>query len=185
MRLHPVAPAAPARRRLETGAGEECDRRVSGVDHEEDCLANHTRTSPHTRLGRDSGADGWSRRRRMFNAANTKQVGHDEGFCTRLAPKQGIWECLWTTFLRRGQLTVQGPFYDTRNSVLSITGGTGTYRSQPWSDDPPLAQRRQGVRLHLRVELSQITVEIPRSEMRSGRSPGRRQHRGQSASGLA
>jgi allene oxide cyclase len=65
----------------------------------------------------------------VFNVANTKQVGHDEGFCTRLAPKQGIWECLWTTFLKGGQITVQGPFYDTRNSVLSITGGTGAYRN--------------------------------------------------------
>jgi Allene oxide cyclase len=65
----------------------------------------------------------------VFDAADKKQVGHDEGFCTRIAPKQGIWECLWTTFLARGQITVQGPFYDTRNSVLSITGGTGAYRS--------------------------------------------------------
>ena len=65
----------------------------------------------------------------VFDAADKKQVGHDEGFCTRIAPKQGIWECLWTTFLRGGQITVQGPFYDTRNSVLSITGGTGAYRS--------------------------------------------------------
>ena len=65
----------------------------------------------------------------VFNVANTKQVGHDEGFCTRIAPKQGIWECLWTTFLNGGQITVQGPYYDTRNSVLSITGGTGAYRN--------------------------------------------------------
>ena len=65
----------------------------------------------------------------VFDAADKKQVGHDEGFCTRLAPAQGIWECLWTTFLARGQITVQGPFYDTRNSVLSITGGTGAYKS--------------------------------------------------------
>jgi hypothetical protein len=65
----------------------------------------------------------------VFNVANTKQVGHDEGFCIRVAPKQGIWECLWTTFLKAGQITVQGPYYDTRNSVLSITGGTGAYRN--------------------------------------------------------
>jgi len=65
----------------------------------------------------------------VFDAADKKQVGHDEGFCTRIAPKQGIWECLWTTFLKGGQITVQGPYYDTRNSVLSITGGTGAYRS--------------------------------------------------------
>ena len=66
----------------------------------------------------------------VFNVANTKQVGHDEGFCVRVAPAQGIWECLWTTFLKAGQITVQGPFYDTRNSVLSITGGTGAYRDK-------------------------------------------------------
>jgi allene oxide cyclase len=65
----------------------------------------------------------------VYNAANNKKVGHDEGFCTRIAPKQGIWECLWTTFLKAGQISVQGPFYDTRNSVLSITGGTGAYRN--------------------------------------------------------
>jgi Allene oxide cyclase len=59
--------------------------------------------------------------------ANKVQVGRDEGFCTRLQVKLGIWECLWTTFLKGGQITVQGPYYDTRNSVLSITGGTGVY----------------------------------------------------------
>jgi hypothetical protein len=64
----------------------------------------------------------------VFNTANAKQVGHDEGFCTRLQVKLGIWECLWTTFLKGGQITVQGPFYDTRNSELSITGGTGAYQ---------------------------------------------------------
>jgi hypothetical protein len=65
----------------------------------------------------------------VYNVANKKQIGHDEGFCVRLDPQQGSWECLWTTFLHAGQITVQGPFYDTRNSVLSITGGTGAYRS--------------------------------------------------------
>jgi allene oxide cyclase len=65
----------------------------------------------------------------VYDASNKRKVGHDEGFCTRIAPKQGIWECLWTTFLSGGQITVQGPFYDTRNSVLSITGGTGAYRN--------------------------------------------------------
>ena len=37
------------------------------------------------------------------------------------------WECNWTTLLPRGQITVEGPFYDTRDSVLAITGGTGAY----------------------------------------------------------
>jgi hypothetical protein len=64
----------------------------------------------------------------VYNVANKKRVGHDEGFCTRIDPALGIWECLWTTFLKAGQITVQGPFYDKHNSVLSITGGTGAYR---------------------------------------------------------
>ncbi|HEY3774303.1 MAG TPA: allene oxide cyclase family protein [Solirubrobacteraceae bacterium] len=64
----------------------------------------------------------------VFNPANTMQVGHDEGFCVRLNVSTGTWECLWTTFLPHGQITVQGPYYDTHNSVLSITGGTGAYR---------------------------------------------------------
>jgi allene oxide cyclase len=63
----------------------------------------------------------------VYNTANKVKVGHDEGFCTRIQVKLGIWECLWTTFLKGGQITVQGPYYDTRNSVLSITGGTGAY----------------------------------------------------------
>jgi len=64
----------------------------------------------------------------VYDPTNTTKVGHDEGFCTRIQPDLGIWECLWTTFLSSGQITVQGPYYDTRNSVLSITGGTGAYR---------------------------------------------------------
>src|ERR1700758_3373223 len=39
----------------------------------------------------------------VFDAADKNQVGHDEGFCTRIAPKQGSWERLWTTFLKGGQ----------------------------------------------------------------------------------
>jgi allene oxide cyclase len=65
----------------------------------------------------------------VYNESNTTQVGHDEGFCTRIQPEQKIWECLWTTFVRGGQITVQGPYYDNRNSVLSITGGTGDFRT--------------------------------------------------------
>jgi hypothetical protein len=29
--------------------------------------------------------------------------------------------------LEKGQITVDGPFYDTGDSVLAITGGTGDY----------------------------------------------------------
>jgi allene oxide cyclase len=77
--------------------------------------------------GKDKAGDILTFTNPVFNQANTKQVGHDEGFCTRLNVKNGVWECLWTTFLKGGQITVQGPFYDNKNSTLSITGGTGAY----------------------------------------------------------
>jgi hypothetical protein len=64
----------------------------------------------------------------LFNAANTNKVGHDQGSCVRT--KVGVaWECSWTNFLAGGHITVQGPFYDDgRDSMLSITGGTGAFR---------------------------------------------------------
>ena len=37
------------------------------------------------------------------------------------------WECIWTLTLAEGQITVEGPFYDTADSVLAVTGGTGEY----------------------------------------------------------
>ena len=65
----------------------------------------------------------------VYNTANTKRVGHDQGVCVRIFPPEGSWECNWTTFLAGGQITVEGPYYDTHNSVLAITGGTGAYRN--------------------------------------------------------
>ncbi len=65
---------------------------------------------------------------KVYNPDDTKQVGTDQGYCVRIAPAEGSWECSWTTFLAQGQLTVQGPYYDTKNSVLSVTGGTGAFR---------------------------------------------------------
>jgi hypothetical protein len=66
---------------------------------------------------------------KVFDRRDKKQVGHDQGFCMRISPAEGTYECMWTTFLAHGQITVEGPFYDKKNSVLAITGGTGAYRS--------------------------------------------------------
>jgi allene oxide cyclase len=63
----------------------------------------------------------------VFNAADTRKVGRDQGSCTRVVAGKS-WECMWTTFLPKGHITVEGPFYDSRDSVLAITGGTGAYR---------------------------------------------------------
>ena len=65
----------------------------------------------------------------VFDAANSKQVGTDNGQCTRtVATGQTEWECFWTTFLDKGQITVEGPFFDDgTDTTLTITGGTGAF----------------------------------------------------------
>ncbi len=62
----------------------------------------------------------------VFDAKDATKVGTDNGFCVR-SVKGKAWECLWTTFLSGGQITVEGPFSDTGNTKLAITGGTGAY----------------------------------------------------------
>jgi hypothetical protein len=63
----------------------------------------------------------------VFDEANKKQVGTDNGQCVRTAPGKA-WECIWTITLSGGQMTVEGPFYDGgKDSQLAITGGTGEY----------------------------------------------------------
>lgn len=79
--------------------------------------------------GPDNTGDTLTFHNKVFDSHDKKQVGHDQGFCVRISPTEGTYECMWTTFLAHGQLTVEGPFYDKQNSILAITGGTGAYRS--------------------------------------------------------
>jgi Allene oxide cyclase len=66
----------------------------------------------------------------VFNASNSSRVGSDQGNCVRASASQGRWECMWTTFLSRGQITVEGPFRDAfPTTALAVTGGTGAYRN--------------------------------------------------------
>jgi allene oxide cyclase-like protein len=64
----------------------------------------------------------------VFDSADRRKVGSDQGYCIRIVVGK-TWECNWTTFLPGGQITVEGPFSDTGNTVLAITGGTGSYRN--------------------------------------------------------
>lgn len=63
---------------------------------------------------------------KVYNSANKRQVGTDQGYCIRTVVGK-TWECNWTTFLKSGSITVEGKFSDTGNTVLAITGGTGAY----------------------------------------------------------
>jgi allene oxide cyclase len=78
--------------------------------------------------GGDSAGDLLAFANPVFNAANTTRVGRDQGSCIRVI-KGRSWQCSWTTFLPNGSITVEGPFFDTADSNLAITGGTGMFRN--------------------------------------------------------
>jgi hypothetical protein len=54
------------------------------------------------------------------------EVGSDQGYCVRTVAGKS-WECFWTLLLKAGQITVEGPFMDSGDSLLVVTGGTGKY----------------------------------------------------------
>jgi allene oxide cyclase len=64
----------------------------------------------------------------VYDAGDQHKVGSDQGYCVRIVVGSS-WECNWTTFLPNGQITVEGPFSDTGNTVVAVTGGTGAYRN--------------------------------------------------------
>ena len=63
---------------------------------------------------------------KVYDAGNKTQVGSDQGYCVRTVVGKS-WECFWTLTLKAGQITVEGPFLDEGDSLLSVTGGTGKY----------------------------------------------------------
>jgi hypothetical protein len=63
---------------------------------------------------------------KVYDAANKSQLGTDNGYCVRTVVGKS-WECFWTLTLKAGQITVEGPFMDSGDSLLAVTGGTGKY----------------------------------------------------------
>jgi hypothetical protein len=63
---------------------------------------------------------------KVYDAANKLEVGSDQGACVRTLVGKS-WECFWTLLLKEGQITVEGPFMDSGDSLLAVTGGTGKY----------------------------------------------------------
>jgi allene oxide cyclase len=63
---------------------------------------------------------------KVYDAANKTQLGTDNGYCVRTIVGKS-WECFWTLTLKAGQITVEGPFMDSGDSLLAVTGGTGKY----------------------------------------------------------
>ena len=62
----------------------------------------------------------------VFDADNKTQLGTDNGYCVRTVVGKS-WECFWTVTLKAGQITIEGPFSDQGDSLVTVTGGTGKY----------------------------------------------------------
>jgi len=105
-------------------------------------LVERASTDAVTDLGAegDSAGDLLTFANEIYDAANEKLVGTDNGWCIRTVPGKA-WECFWTLTLSGGQITVAGPFLDAGDSVLAVTGGTGAY-----------AGARGSMKLHARDE---------------------------------
>jgi len=83
----------------------------------------------------DSPGDLLTFHNKVYDQADATVIGDDQGYCVRISPKKGSWECNYTVFLEDGQITVETPFYDTADSVGTVTGGTGTYAGAGGSQD--------------------------------------------------
>lgn len=95
---------------------------------EEMKVIEHATTDAVTDTGAagDSAGDILTFANEVFDADDKNKVGTDQGVCFRTVPGKA-WECFWTIALEKGQITVEGPFNDTGDSLFSITGGTGGY----------------------------------------------------------
>lgn len=94
-------------------------------------VIEHADTDVVVDIGRegDSTGDVLTFHNRLYDETDSRVVGRDQGTCIRISPRGGTWQCSITNFLRGGQVNVEGPFYDTASSVLSVNGGTGIYRN--------------------------------------------------------
>lgn len=101
---------------------------TASADETKVAVVEHAGSDVVTDLGAsgDSVGDILTFANEIYDAANEKLVGHNNGWCIRTAVGQA-WECFWTLTLDDGQITVEGPFYDGKDSVLAVTGGTGAY----------------------------------------------------------
>jgi len=93
-------------------------------------VIEHATTDATTDTGApgDSAGDVLTFANDVFDRTDTRKVGTDQGYCIRTVAATS-YECNFTTLLADGGLVVEGPFYDARDSVLAITGGTGRYRN--------------------------------------------------------
>jgi Allene oxide cyclase len=108
-------------------------------------VIEHATTDETTDTGAtgDSAGDILTFANDVFDKTDTHKVGTDQGYCIRTVV--GVsYECNFTTILHGGSIVVEGPFYDAKDSVLAITGGTGRYRKARGSME--LSARENGTK---------------------------------------
>ena len=100
----------------------------AAADPQELKMIEHATTDAVTDTGAkgDSAGDILTFANEVFDADDKNKIGTDQGMCFRTVAGKA-WECTWTLTLDKGQLTVEGPFYDSGDSVFAITGGTGEF----------------------------------------------------------
>lgn len=100
-------------------------------------VVEHATTDKVADVGKqgDSPGDLLTFHNKVYDETDTEVVGNDQGYCIRISPNKGSWECNITTFLEDGSITVETPFYDEADSVGAITGGSGAYASATGSVD--------------------------------------------------
>jgi len=102
--------------------GAIAGERLHVIEHVADEITTHAGVTAKA----DQRADLLTFANPVFDATNKTQIGTDHGWCVRVIVGKS-WECFWTLLLKEGKITVEGPFYDSGDSVLVITGGTGKY----------------------------------------------------------
>ena len=116
--------AAPTAKRHTGGGHHGQGRTITVIEHATTDITTDTGAKG------DSVGDILTFANEVFDAADATKVGTDNGYCLRTVTGAGAaYECNWTTFLDGGQITVEGPFFDAKDSTLAITGGTGRYRN--------------------------------------------------------
>ena len=86
-----------------------------------------TDATNHVGKGDDNAGDILTFSNNVFDEKDQKQVGSDQGYCIRVVPGKA-YECQWTLTTPQGQIMVEGPFFDSSGSTMTVIGGTGAYR---------------------------------------------------------
>ena len=120
LRLLTMAPIAAASGLIAAGPVSAAPQELKMVEHAT------TDAVTDTGAAGDSAGDILTFSNEVFDADDKNKIGTDQGICFRTVPGKA-WECFWTLSLEKGQLTVEGPFYDSGDSVLAVTGGTGEF----------------------------------------------------------